>query len=248
VRSRFALDETCELMHTLLGGRIAPGQARLAAFQADMAEQQAMVRLLEQRPDRAELPAIAQAPAARPEAAVFAELREHLRRRLPEHMVPASWVRLDALPLTANGKVDRKALPAPEALRPEARPAAAPYAPPETEVEMVVARVVAEVLGVPRVGRHDSFFDLGASSVQIVRVHNALSAALGADIPIVELFNHPSVVLLARRLAQKTQSADSPEAQKTAAADPGAERAERLREGKDWRRQRLQKRQAAGGL
>ncbi len=241
VRPRFALDETCELMHTLLGGRIAPDQAGLAALQADMAEQHAMVRLLEQQPDRAELPAAAQTP----EAAVFAELREHLRALLPEYMLPPHFVRIEHVPLSANGKVDRKALPAPAALQSEARSAAIPYAPPETEVEQVVARVVGEVLGVPRVGLHENFFDLGANSVQVVRVHNALRETLGVEIPIVEMFNHPNVRLLARRLSQ---SAAGPEPAETVPAGPGADREERLREGKDWRRQRLQKRQSAGGL
>ncbi|HSF42281.1 MAG TPA: amino acid adenylation domain-containing protein [Thermoanaerobaculia bacterium] len=240
VRARFALDETCELMHTLLGGRIAPEQARLAALQADMAEQRALLQLVEQQPVRAELPA-----AARSDAAVFAGLREHLRARLPEYMLPAHFVRIEEVPLSANGKVDRKALPAPEALEAEARPAAVPYAPPETETEQVVARLAAEVLGASRVGLYDNFFDLGANSVQMVRLHNALREALGAEIPIVEIFNHPSVSLLARRLSQ---SSGSREPEGTAAPDPGAERVERLREGKDWRRQRLQKRQAAGGL
>jgi acyl carrier protein len=236
VRRRFALDESCELAHTLLGGRIDAAETGLAAFLAEMAEQQALVRLLAERP--AEIAAAAARAPATPnsDAELFAELREHLRRRLPEPLVPALWVRLDALPLSANGKVDRKALPLPEAAPAETRPAAA-WAPPETAIEQALADIVAEVLGVARVGLHDNFFDLGASSVHIVRVHNALRERLGTEIPIVEMFNHPSVSHLARRLAPAAT-----------APDPGAERNERLREGKDWRRQRLEKRRAAGGL
>ena len=241
IRRRFALDDSCELVHTLLGGRIDAAQTGHAAFLAEMAEQQALVRLLEERPEE-----IAAAAAAAPipqtqrsDAELFAALRDHLRSRLPEPLVPALWVRLDALPLSANGKVDRKALPPPEAAPAADRPAAG-WAPPETEVEKILAGLVAEVLGIPRVGLHESFFDLGASSVHIVRVHNALRESLGTEIPIVEMFNHPSVSHLARRLA--------PEAARAGAPDPGSERGERLREGKDWRRQRLEKRRAAGGL
>ncbi len=233
VRRRFALDESCELVHTLLGGRIDAAQTGLAAFLAEMAEQQALVRLVEEHPE--EIAAAAQ-PVPRSDADLFKALREHLRSRLPEPLVPALWVRLDALPLSANGKVDRKALPPPEAAPAEARPAAA-WAPPETATEQALASLVAEVLGVARVGLHDSFFDLGASSVHIVRVHNALRERLGTEIPIVEMFNHPSVSHLARRLA--------PEAP---ASDPVAEPEEELREGRDWRRQRLEKLLAAGDL
>ncbi len=242
VRRRFSLDESCELVHTLLGGRIDAAQTGLAAFLAEMAEQQTLLRLLDEHPEESPI-------AARSDAELAAELREHLRSRLPEPLVPALWVRLDALPLSANGKVDRKALPLPDVSRSAARPAAA-WAAPETEIEKVLAGIVAEVLGVPRIGLHDNFFDLGASSVHIVRVHNALRDALGpdriAEIPIVDMFNHPSVSLLARRLAQLSPAAvpgGTP-----AVPDPGAERSERLREGKDWRRQRLEKRRAAGGL
>jgi acyl carrier protein len=200
-----------------------------------MAEQQALLRLLDERPEESLI-------AARSDAELVTELREHLRSRLPEPLVPALWVRLDALPLSANGKIDRKALPLPEMARPEAQPAAA-WGAPETEIEKQIARVVAEVLGVSRIGLYDNFFDLGASSVHIVRVHNALRDALGSlEIPIVDMFNHPSVSLLARRIAQLSPAAAP------AVPDPGAERSERLREGKDWRRQRLEKRRAAGGL
>jgi len=237
VRRRFALDESCELVHTLLGGRIDAAETGLAAFLAEMAEQQALVRLLAERPEGIAAAAAAPPPPTpRSDAELFAELREHLRSRLPEPLVPALWVRLDALPLSANGKLDRKALPPPEAAPAEARPAAA-WAPPETATEQTLAGIVAEVLGVPRVGLHDNFFDLGASSVHIVRVHNALRERLGTEIPIVEMFNHPSVSHLARRLASEAT-----------APDPGAERSERLREGKDWRRRKLEKRRAAGGL
>jgi acyl carrier protein len=246
VRRRFALDESCELVHTLLGGRIDAAQTGLAAFLAEMAEQQALIQLLKERPE-ATLAAVAAAPAHLADAELFADLREHLRNRLPEPLVPALWVRLPALPLSANGKVDRNALPSPDPVSSPARPAAA-WTAPETEVEKQLADIVAEVLGVARVGLHDNFFDLGASSVHVVRVHNALRDAFGAEIPIVEMFNHSSVSLLARRLVQLSPGVASGEAEGEPASDPGAERSDRLREGKDWRRQRLEKRRAAGGL
>jgi hypothetical protein len=157
-------------------------------------------------------------------------------------MVPTHLLRLDALPLSSNGKVDRKALPEPEALRQAEAPAGGDYVAPETGLERVIAAEVARVLGLPRVGAHDNFFDLGANSVHVVRVHNALHAALGREISLIDMFNHPSVHRLARHLGEGDGGG-------AAAPVPSQaeERSERLREGKDWRKQRLQKRQAERG-
>ncbi|WHZ21724.1 MAG: polyketide synthase module [Nitrospira sp.] len=100
------------------------------------------------------------------EPVASAEIREFLRRRLPEYMVPATYVFLDKLPLTPNGKVDRKALPVPEEGGSEARP----YAAPRTELEATLAAIWREVLGVERVGIHDNFFELGGDSILSIQV------------------------------------------------------------------------------
>ncbi|MBI4604462.1 MAG: LLM class flavin-dependent oxidoreductase [Planctomycetes bacterium] len=131
-------------------------------------------------------------------AAAAAELRAHLRERLPEFMVPSHVVVLEALPLTPNGKVDRKALPAPEA----APQACAPgYAAPEGRMEDVVAGVWRDVLRLERVGRRDNFFDLGGHSLLAVQVLGRIRQATGADLPITDIFRFPTVEALARRLA-----------------------------------------------
>ena len=93
-------------------------------------------------------------------------LREHLAAQLPEYMVPAAYVLLEALPLTPNGKLDRQALPAPGAAAYVARG----YEPPIGEVETTVARIWADVLKLDQVGRHDDFFDLGGHSLLAVSV------------------------------------------------------------------------------
>ena len=231
VRERFHLAPGDELAHTLLGGRIAAGQVRLAAFQAEVAEYHALVDGLGTPPP---------APPAR-ETDLLGEIREFLRGKLPEYMVPPHLLRIAALPLSANGKLDRKALPEPEALRAAVAPAAASYVAPQNDLERVVAAAVAQVLGLSQVGIHDNFFDLGANSVHVVRVHNALHAALGREISLVELFNHPSVHRLARYLGESAGPAVPPPVAQAEA------RSERLREGKDWRKQRLQKRQEDRG-
>src|SRR5262249_51216260 len=96
-----------------------------------------------------------------------AALRGHLKARLPGDMVPAAFALVEALPLTPSGKLDRKALPAPERGRAEADGA---YVAPRTPVEEAVARVWAEVLGLERVGAHDNFFDLGGHSLLATQV------------------------------------------------------------------------------
>ncbi|HEX7240433.1 MAG TPA: condensation domain-containing protein, partial [Longimicrobiaceae bacterium] len=121
-----------------------------------------------------------------------AELRTHLARRLPEYMVPSSVVMLEALPLTANGKLDRRALPAPEA-----RAGEGAYVAPRTPVEEVLAGIWGEVLRIERVGVGENFFDLGGHSLLATRVVARAQAALGTEIPLRALFEMPTVAGLA---------------------------------------------------
>ncbi|HJS25300.1 MAG TPA: amino acid adenylation domain-containing protein, partial [Pyrinomonadaceae bacterium] len=130
------------------------------------------------------------------------ELRAYLKERLPAYMVPAVFMVLDELPLMANGKVDRGRLPEPDGLRPEL---AEGYVAPATKVEEPVAAIWAEVLGVERVGVNDNFFELGGHSLLLTRIQSKLSAALNREIPLVELFNHPTVKSLARYLSNGEQ-------------------------------------------
>jgi amino acid adenylation domain-containing protein len=125
-------------------------------------------------------------------------LREHLAARLPEAFVPSLFVTLARLPLTANGKVDRRALPAPGGARPEL---AGAFAAPAAGRERAVAAIWRDVLGLAAVGRHDNFFDLGGHSLLLAQVHARLRAELGQELPLVELFRYPTVAALARRLA-----------------------------------------------
>jgi amino acid adenylation domain-containing protein len=119
-------------------------------------------------------------------------LKAHLRRSLPEHMLPGAIVPLDRLPLTPNGKVDTRALPAPER-------AAGPAVLPRNALEERVAEVWRELLGVEGVGVHDNFFDLGGTSLLLYRVYSRLRA-LRADLTVVDLFRYPSVEALAGHL------------------------------------------------
>jgi amino acid adenylation domain-containing protein len=127
----------------------------------------------------------------------ISQLRAYLKEQLPEYMVPSAFVALPELPLTPNGKVNRRALPAPEDLRPTLDTA---YVAPRSELERTIARHWQEVLGVPRVGIHDNFFDLGGHSLRVAKLHRRLTEALGRELPLTDLFAYPTVAALATYL------------------------------------------------
>ncbi|NHN76929.1 amino acid adenylation domain-containing protein [Azotobacter chroococcum] len=122
-------------------------------------------------------------------------LRAGLGEELPEYMVPAAIVVLEALPLNANGKIDRKALPDP-GLADDRE-----YAPPQGETEQALARIWAEVLGVERVGRHDNFFERGGHSLAAVQVAARAQGALHAAVTVRDLFQWPVLAELAAHAA-----------------------------------------------
>nr|AYM54496.1 nonribosomal peptide synthase [Myxococcus fulvus] len=133
-----------------------------------------------------------------------AELRDHLKSRLPEYMVPFLFVSLEALPLTPNGKVDRAALPAPE--RPRSG-AGKEHVAPRTPGEVSLAAIWRQVLGVEQVGVHDHFFELGGHSLLLYRVLVLARAESGADIPLRALLQAPTLEEMARTIeAAKTGS------------------------------------------
>ena len=117
------------------------------------------------------------------------ELRGYLKERLPEYMVPSAYLVLEALPLTPSGKVyTRRALQARDLNR---RELAEPYTAPRTPVEEVVAEIWRNVLGVERVGVHDSFFDLGGHSLLATQVVSRVRGALQVELPLRKLFEEP---------------------------------------------------------
>ncbi|WP_139797934.1 non-ribosomal peptide synthase/polyketide synthase, partial [Mycobacterium noviomagense] len=122
-----------------------------------------------------------------------AALRRKLAERLPEYMVPAAVVPLETMPLTPNGKLDTRALPAPEQT-------AAGYRAPANPVEEIVAGIYAQVFGLERVGADDSFTDLGGDSLSAMRVVSAINATLNADLSVRTVFEAPTVAQLASRI------------------------------------------------
>lgn len=126
-------------------------------------------------------------------------LRDHLKSKLPDYMVPPFFVPLKVLPLSPNGKIDRKALPVPT-LRSEE--AVAPMAAaPRSEQEVKVAQIWRELLGVDKIGRNSNFFDLGGHSLLLIKARNKLEQVFGKQIPIVEMFRRPTLSSLAEFVA-----------------------------------------------
>jgi amino acid adenylation domain-containing protein len=128
-----------------------------------------------------------------------AKVRAALAERLPAYMVPAAVVAIDALPLTVNGKLDKRALPAPE-YRDVDR-----YRAPADPIEQTLAGLYAQILGVERVGVDDSFFDLGGHSLTAMRLVARVQAELGVDVPVQTVFDEPTVARLAQKIRPQAE-------------------------------------------
>ena len=122
------------------------------------------------------------------------DLRQFLLTKLPEHMVPVAFVTLNSLPLTANGKLDRLALPALDTSRPTIRTA---YAVPRTPIEETLAGVWAQILGIERIGVRDNFFEIGGHSLLATRVMSRVRDAFNVDLPLRAFFENPTIAQLA---------------------------------------------------
>jgi amino acid adenylation domain-containing protein len=174
------------------GFRIELGEIE-AALLAHPAIREAAVTVRNDVPGDARL--VAYVVAREGEDASPAEVRDALRARLPEYMVPSAFVAMEMLPLTGNGKLDRRALPAPEAA-----PSDAEYVEPRTETERAVAEIWVNVLGVERVGANDDFFTLGGHSLRATRVVSHVHRALGAEVAVRALFESPTLAGFAEQV------------------------------------------------
>ncbi len=219
--ARYLPDGTLEFigradhMVKIRGFRIEPGEIE-AALEAHPAVQEVVV-LAKAGPagdkhlvayvvpgspyqDAAELP-FAQDEQAGGHAAQFsAELRGFLKERLPDYMVPSAFILLRAMPLNANGKLDRKALPEPEItkLRPQRD-----FVAPRTPLEEMIAQMWLPLLGVERVSVTDDFFELGGHSLAAIQMLSRLSAAYRIELPLRSVFEAPTVAALAEKVEQK---------------------------------------------
>ncbi|MGC4808259.1 amino acid adenylation domain-containing protein [Micromonospora sp. DT233] len=201
-RGRWRDDGTLEF-----GGRV-DGQVKIRGRRIELGEIEAA---LSSRPDvavaavaaRADVPGDARlvayvVPVAGHTVPAAAELRRWLRERLPTYLVPSAFVALTELPMTRTGKLDRAALPAPDASAAPERP----YAEPRTDAEATLAKLWAETLRLDRVGVHDDFFDLGGHSLAIVRLA-ARACDLGLPVGVADILEHPTVAALAEAVTAR---------------------------------------------
>ncbi|MET7641792.1 amino acid adenylation domain-containing protein [Streptomyces sp. NPDC005438] len=186
----------------------APGDVRLAAYVT---------------------PALATAPAS-------GDLTAHLRRQLPEYMVPATFTVLETLPLTPSGKTDRRALPEP---RTERGDPGTRFVAPEDDLQHTLAGLWSDLLGVERVGIRDNFFDLGGHSLLMAELRTRL-AALGHEVTMVELFQHPTLETLAARLGGQGGTSET-------AVRSASRRAQTRRQSRNRRQQAAERRASSRG-
>jgi acyl-CoA synthetase (AMP-forming)/AMP-acid ligase II/acyl carrier protein len=184
------------------GYRIEPGEIESVLRQHPMVKEAVVVarkEVLEAGPgsprtDRRLVAYVVLRAAADPGVS---ELRRFVRGRLPEYMVPSAFVSLEALPLTPSGKVDRRALPAPDRLRPELARA---FVAPRTPTEEVLGTIWAQVLGIDQVGVHDSFFELGGHSLLATQVVSRVRQAFDLQVTLHLLFEAPTVAGMAEHI------------------------------------------------
>ena len=131
---------------------------------------------------------------ANQEQPIVSELRSFLKQKLPDYMIPSTFVMLESLPLTPSGKIDLKALKAPDRTRPELEKT---FVPPSNPTEELLASIWASVFGFEQIGIQDNFFDLGGHSLMAVQLISKINQKLDKDIPISTLFQHPTVAELA---------------------------------------------------
>jgi amino acid adenylation domain-containing protein len=133
-------------------------------------------------------------------------LRNVLKQKLPNYMVPSSFVFLNHFPLTPNGKVDTLALPVPDALNPQLKTT---YVAPQTELEQIIATVWQQVLHLEKVGVEDSFFDLGGHSLLMAQAQSKLREVVGREVSIIELFKYPTISSFAKYLSEEPEEKSS---------------------------------------
>ncbi|WP_374020193.1 non-ribosomal peptide synthetase [Paenibacillus thiaminolyticus] len=171
------------------GYRIEPGEIEML-LRAHEEVREAVIRVREDENDQNMLCAYYTGPAG----LSAAELRDFLAPQLPAYMIPSYFVRLERLPVTANGKLDTKALPNPKELVHTGKE----YVAPQGDIENTLVRIWAEVLSIreDKVGVQDTFFDLGGNSFQLVQVVNKLTEAFGRDIPVPVMFQYTTIAAL----------------------------------------------------
>jgi amino acid adenylation domain-containing protein len=202
-RGRWLLDGNIEYI-----GRV-DHQVKIRGFRIELGEvetvlsqhpevRETVVTARENQPDEKHL--VAYFVSSRKQTPTIDELRRYLNQKLPDYMVPSAFVMLDSLPLLPNGKVDHRALPAPEKVSQEP---AEFFVKPRDELELQLTKIWERVLGIKTIGMKDNFFDLGGHSLMAVRLFAQIQKIFGKDLPLATLFQAPTVEQLASILRQE---------------------------------------------
>ena len=163
----------------------------------------AVVTTVEEQPGVKRLAAYSvTAQPAEAESELAPALRQFLAEKLPGYMLPSALIFLERLPLTANGKVDRRKLPKPEFSQ---SPSHQEYVAPTDEIEEQLSTIIQTILDIPKVGVYDNFFDLGGNSVHLVQTHVKIREVLKQDIPLIEMFRYPTIHALSQYFRQSTE-------------------------------------------
>jgi len=184
----------------LRGFRIELGEIE-AALAQHPGVKQSVVLVREDVPGDQRLVAYLTANFSNPPA--VEDLRLFLINKLPEYMIPSAFIFLESFPLTPNGKVNRRALPAPDHSRQSLETS---YVAPRTEIERTIAAIWREALRAEQVGLHDNFFDLGGHSLLMTQVYGKIRKAFDRDITMIELFKFPTVSAMAKYLSSSGQA------------------------------------------
>jgi acyl-coenzyme A synthetase/AMP-(fatty) acid ligase/acyl carrier protein len=184
------------------GFRIEPGEIEAALEQHPGVSQCAMAATADSAGEKRLVAYVS--PADPRNWPSIAELRDFLKQKLPGYMQPGAFVILPNLPVTPNGKIDRKALPQPDRSRAGMSQS---YAAPRTPTEGVLAEIWSEVLGLKQIGVEDDFFELGGNSLSITRVASRVQGAFGVEIPLRTLFEEATIDRLAERVDSAVQAA-----------------------------------------
>lgn len=185
------------------GQRIELGEIEAALQQHDLVRAAVVVAAGEER-DKKRL--VAYVVPASCQAIADSQLREYLSAKLPDYMVPSLFVLLASLPLTANNKVDRQALPKVNGTRPALT---SPFVEPSTKLEEQLTEIWRELLHLDMVGTADNLFDLGAQSLHVVQAHSRLKTSIDREIGVVALFQYPTIRSLAKYLTSNSNAPDS---------------------------------------
>ncbi|MGH2510962.1 MAG: condensation domain-containing protein, partial [Ktedonobacteraceae bacterium] len=200
----------------LRGFRIEPGEIE-AVLNAHSAVREVIIRVREDRPGDKRLVAYIVAHDANPP--VPTQLRAFLESRLPSYMIPSAFLFLEQFPLTVNGKIDQRALPAPDvSILADSRP----FIAPQTHLEQRLADIWCDVLHVPQVSMRDYFFELGGDSLLAMQVISRMRARLSIELPLRDLFANPCIAELTEILLERIGPVDQvfPEITLRKASDP----------------------------